>query len=81
AEIDPSKLPAAAQTAIDFNRDIRPLFERSCFRCHGPERPKSGFRLDAYRHVVGPFLSTSPVSGSSDVNRPPSLSRYSTPRY
>src|SRR5947208_3182209 len=27
-------------------RDVRPIFEKSCFRCHGPERPKSHFRLD-----------------------------------
>jgi len=25
---------------------VRPIFERSCFRCHSAERPKSGFRLD-----------------------------------
>ena len=31
---------------ILFDRDVRPIFEQSCFRCHGPEKPKSGFRLD-----------------------------------
>lgn len=33
-------------TNIDFARDIRPILETSCIRCHGPEKPKSGFRLD-----------------------------------
>jgi hypothetical protein len=46
AEIDESKLPPAATNQIDFARDIKPIFEVSCVRCHGPEKPKSGFRLD-----------------------------------
>src|SRR4051812_19376813 len=46
AEIDPSKLPPAAIRDVDFSRDIRPILETSCLRCHGPEKPKSGYRLD-----------------------------------
>jgi mono/diheme cytochrome c family protein len=46
AEVDASKLPPAAQAGIDFSRDIKPIFENSCVRCHGPEKPKSKFRLD-----------------------------------
>jgi len=44
--VDSSKLPAAASTPIDFARDIKPIFDTSCLRCHGPEKPKSKFRLD-----------------------------------
>src|SRR5881396_3857887 len=46
AEADISKLPAAATTQVEFDRDVKPLFEQSCFRCHGPEKPKAHFRLD-----------------------------------
>jgi len=46
ANLDPAKLPPPAQTKVEFDRDIKPLFETTCFRCHGPERPKSHFRLD-----------------------------------
>ena len=46
ATLDPAKLPPPAQTKIEFDRDIKPIFETTCFRCHGPERPKSRFRLD-----------------------------------
>lgn len=46
AEVDLSKLPAPATNVMDFARDIKPMFERSCLRCHGPEKPKSKFRLD-----------------------------------
>jgi hypothetical protein len=44
--IDQSKLPPAATNKIDFARDIKPIFDTSCIRCHGPVKPKSGFRLD-----------------------------------
>ena len=32
---------------IDFARDIKPIFDASCIRCHGPVKPKSSFRLDS----------------------------------
>src|SRR2546425_8247648 len=46
AQIDATKLPPAATNRIDFARDVQPILERSCLHCHGPERPKSKFRLD-----------------------------------
>ncbi|HSY18332.1 MAG TPA: c-type cytochrome domain-containing protein [Candidatus Acidoferrales bacterium] len=46
AEVDVSKLPPPATNRIDFTRDIRPILETSCLRCHGPENQKSHFRLD-----------------------------------
>ncbi|EEF59803.1 c-type cytochrome domain-containing protein [Pedosphaera parvula] len=46
AEADLSKLPPPATNHIDFSRDIQPIFNQSCLRCHGPEKPKSHFRLD-----------------------------------
>ncbi len=40
-------LPSPALPAApDFAKDVRPIFERSCFRCHGPDKQKSGYRLD-----------------------------------
>ena len=32
--------------AVDFAKDVRPILERSCLGCHGPEKQKSGYRLD-----------------------------------
>ena len=31
----------------DFVRDVRTIFETHCYRCHGEEKQKSGYRLDA----------------------------------
>lgn len=43
--VDVSKLPPPATNKIDFARDIKPIFDASCLRCHGPLKPRSGFRL------------------------------------
>jgi hypothetical protein len=53
ADIDFSKLPpAAAKKGLTFEKDIKPLFEASCFRCHGEERQKGGLRLDSLKATL-----------------------------
>src|SRR5262245_21213497 len=37
---------ACAAPAPDFGREIRPLLEKHCFQCHGPDKQKSGLRFD-----------------------------------
>jgi hypothetical protein len=32
---------------VDFARDVDPLLKAHCLKCHGPEKPKGQFRLDA----------------------------------
>jgi hypothetical protein len=36
----------------DYVTHIKPLFERSCVKCHGPEKRKSGLRLDQKRYAM-----------------------------
>jgi mono/diheme cytochrome c family protein len=43
--VDVKKLPAAAGGA-DFVREIRPLLESACVKCHGAEKQKGDFRID-----------------------------------
>src|ERR1041385_3888112 len=53
AEVDLSKLPpAASKQGVTFEKDIHPLFEASCVRCHSGDRPKSGLRLDTAENVL-----------------------------
>lgn len=48
AAADVSKLPPAATKAnVTFATDIKPIFEASCVKCHGAERPKAGLRLNS----------------------------------
>jgi mono/diheme cytochrome c family protein len=42
---DPQAQPAA-NTSVDFRRDIQPILQTSCFKCHGPTRARGGLRLD-----------------------------------
>ncbi|MEY2600383.1 MAG: hypothetical protein RLZZ142_2642 [Verrucomicrobiota bacterium] len=32
--------------SVDFVRDVRPVLEKHCYSCHGPEKQKGGLRLD-----------------------------------
>jgi hypothetical protein len=53
AEVELSKLPAAsAQKDISYAKDIKPIFEASCFRCHGEKQKKGGIRLDSLEAVL-----------------------------
>ena len=53
SRVDLGKLPPpAAKKDLDYAKDIRPLFEASCIRCHGQDRPKAGLRLDSLQGVL-----------------------------
>jgi hypothetical protein len=39
--------PSPAPRDADFAREVFPILERHCLRCHGPEKQRSGLRLDA----------------------------------
>ena len=40
------KLPEPAARKVDFAKDIQPIFEKTCYECHGTEKQKAGLRLD-----------------------------------
>lgn len=60
-------LPLPAASAVDYARDIQPLFEKHCYECHGPKKQRNGFRLDrrsrafagTVRHNINPGSSAS----------------------
>lgn len=53
SKLDLSKLPPPAQKEdVTYAKDIQPLFEASCVRCHGQDRPKAGLRLDSAEAVL-----------------------------
>jgi hypothetical protein len=47
-EVDISKLPPpSAQVDVTYEKDIKPIFDKSCVRCHGGEKPKAKLRLES----------------------------------
>lgn len=47
-KVDTSKLPPASTKAgVTYASDIKPIFEKSCVKCHGAEKPKAKLRLDS----------------------------------
>ncbi len=47
-----SKLPPPAEVKVDFNRDIKPIFEQHCLGCHGKTQQQSGLRLDKRQNAL-----------------------------
>src|SRR3954468_9514084 len=53
SKLDLSKLPPAASRAdLTYEKDIRPLFQASCLRCHGEQRARGDLRLDTLDAVL-----------------------------
>src|SRR4029434_5845169 len=47
-KVDTSKLPPASdQKGVTYAKDIKAIFEKSCVKCHGAEKPKAKLRLDS----------------------------------
>jgi hypothetical protein len=68
---DPGKLPpASTQNGLTFDKDIHPMFDIACVRCHGEQRPKAGLRVDTLAGVLkGSRDHQEVVPGHSDQSR------------
>lgn len=51
ADVDVSKLPPAAKKEVTFAKDIKPIFEKACFNCHGDEKQKAKLRVDSVEAI------------------------------
>jgi mono/diheme cytochrome c family protein len=53
ADVDTSKLPAAStKTGVTYATDIKPIFDASCIKCHGAQKPKGKLRLDSLEGIL-----------------------------
>lgn len=48
-----AELPEPANKVIDFQKDIAPLFQEHCDKCHGEKKQKSDYRLDSRDDAIG----------------------------
>lgn len=67
---------AIAADAPDFARDVLPIFTAHCAGCHNADEANSGYRVDAFEHVVKPITSDDALQqgaaitpGMSDTSR------------
>src|SRR5687767_10535918 len=62
-----AELPAPSAAAVDFIKDVQPIFRERCEKCHGAEKQKSGYRLDVKRVALTGGDHTAPniVPGQS----------------
>jgi uncharacterized membrane protein len=52
-EAKESKLPpASTKEKITYATDIKPIFDVSCVKCHGAEKPKARLRMDTLEGVL-----------------------------
>jgi hypothetical protein len=46
--VDTSKLPApSSRKDVTYTKDIKPVFDQTCIKCHGAEKQKAKLRLDS----------------------------------
>src|SRR5881392_4143075 len=59
-------LPLPAAHAVDFTKEIKPIFEASCIKCHGRGKDKGGLRIDSRETLLkGGDSGPAVVSGNS----------------
>lgn len=66
---DISKLPPPAdKKGLTYEKDIKPLLEASCLKCHGAEKPKSKYRVDSREAIIkgGDSDEAAIIPGKSD---------------
>ena len=74
ADMDLAKLPPPVVRDINFDTDVKPIFDQHCLRCHGPARPKGGFQLDDYAAFLraghnGPVVTLGNSTNSTLIHR------------
>ncbi|HET7220037.1 MAG TPA: PSD1 and planctomycete cytochrome C domain-containing protein [Vicinamibacterales bacterium] len=65
----PQAASAPAAQAVDYARDVRPIFEKFCYECHGPKRARGSLRLHTPELILKGGASGSPITpGKSELS-------------
>jgi hypothetical protein len=71
-KVDLTKLPPAAdKPGLTYAKDIQPMLKESCLKCHGPERPRSRYRIDSLQAIAkAGALGQAPIVAGESVKSP-----------
>ena len=47
-----TQAPSTADGEVSFSKDILPIFQKSCFQCHGNGGSRAGFTLNSYDQLI-----------------------------
>ncbi len=68
---DASKLPPAAKKAgVTYDADIKPLFEKSCLKCHSGEKPKGKYSMESKERVLKGGPDGAPIVAGNSAKSP-----------
>src|SRR5262245_55394193 len=70
---------AAAEAKGDFAKDIQPIFQQNCVKCHGPEKQKGKLRLDS-RDAALKGGKAGPAFVAGDAGKSEMVRRISLPK-
>ena len=56
---------AGGAGGVTFDKDIKPIFERACTRCHGPDRQRGDLRIDSLAEIRRSQVATAGQSSRS----------------
>jgi hypothetical protein len=68
-KVDMTKVPPASdKKGLTFDKDIKPILDKSCVKCHSGDKPKSKYRMDTLAAVIkgGESGDAAVVPGHSD---------------
>lgn len=64
--VDPATVAATTRShSVTFWRDVYPIFEKSCLKCHGPQRQFNDFRVDRRSDYFGDARTALVLPGNS----------------
>lgn len=69
---------AAEDLVVQFQKEVLPVLEESCFKCHGAEKQKGGLRLDRKADMMGGGDSGEPAITPGKSVESPLVARITT---